>query len=129
MASEDCGGIAVALEDGGSASVLGGSVGRQSRIAVAALGSGGGRSTCNYGIGVSVVKGKGLLLQPWHQHWQGRQERMCLMQGMYIGSNSKKIGIFWWQWQWRRWGYDDSIDKARARRGWRRSSTGKARAV
>jgi hypothetical protein len=46
MALEDGGSAAVALEDGGNLVALGGGVRRQFKIAVVALGSGGGRRTC-----------------------------------------------------------------------------------
>ncbi len=59
------------LKDGGGAAVLGGGVGHRFKIAVVALDSGGGRITCDDGIGVDVganaVKAEGLLLQCWHQ--------------------------------------------------------------
>ncbi len=61
MALEDGGGATVALEDGGGAA-LGGGIGRRLKIAAAVLGSGGGRRTCNKGIGVSVVEAKVILL-------------------------------------------------------------------
>jgi hypothetical protein len=60
-ALEDGGGAAMALEDGSGEAVLGGGIGCWLKIAVAALVSGGGRRTCNDGVGVSVVKAKGLL--------------------------------------------------------------------
>ncbi len=63
MALEDSSGTAVALENGGSAAALGGGVWRWLKIAAAALGGGGNRRLCNNGIGVRVVKTKGLLLQ------------------------------------------------------------------
>jgi hypothetical protein len=37
------------------------------------------------------------------------------MQGTYGGSNGNEIGILQQRWQWRWCGYNDSIDKARAR--------------
>ncbi len=51
--------MAVALEDGGGAPVLGGGFGLQLKIAVVALGGGCGRRTCNDGIGISVVEAEG----------------------------------------------------------------------
>jgi hypothetical protein len=83
---------AVALEDGGGAVALGGVLERQLKIAAVALGRGGSRRTCDDGIGVNAVKAKGLPLQRWHQHWQGRQERTRPMQGTYVGSNGEEIG-------------------------------------
>ncbi len=61
MALEDGGGAAVVLEDGSSAAALGGGIGWWLKIAAEALGGSGGRGTCNNGVGVSVVKAKGLL--------------------------------------------------------------------
>jgi hypothetical protein len=58
---EDGSGAAVALEDGGSAATLGGGFGWRSKIAAVALGGGCGRRTCDDGVGVSVVKARGLL--------------------------------------------------------------------
>ena len=89
---EDGGSAAVALEDDGGTAALGGGFGWQLKIAEAALGGGCGRRTCNNGIGISIVEVKGLLLQR-NQHWQGRQESKCLMQGNDIGSNVKEIGV------------------------------------
>jgi hypothetical protein len=63
------------LEDGGGAAALalGGGIGHRLKIAAVALDSGGGRRTCNNGIGIDVgvdiVKAEGLLLQRWHQRW------------------------------------------------------------
>jgi hypothetical protein len=117
MALEDGGGAVVALENGGCTT------------GDAALGSGSNRRTCKDGIGVSVTKAEGLLLQRWRQHQQGQQERMLPMQGMDIGSNGKEIGVLqqWWRWQW--CGYIESVDEARVRGRWCRTSTGKARAM
>ncbi len=57
----------MALDDGSGVAALGGGVGCQLKIAVMALGSGGGRRTCNDGVGIAivinVVKAVGLLLQ------------------------------------------------------------------
>ncbi len=57
----------VVLEDGGSAAALGSGIGRQLKIAAAALGSRGGRRTCDDGVGIDVgidiVKAKSLLLR------------------------------------------------------------------
>jgi hypothetical protein len=102
MVLKDGNGAAVALEDGSSVAALGAGVGRWLKIAAMALGGGDGRKTCNDGIciRVRVVKAKDLLLQHWHQRWQGRQERMRPMQGTYVGSNSKGICLLWRQ-QWR----------------------------
>ncbi len=58
---EDGSGAAVVLEDGSSAAALGGGIGWRLKIAAAALGGSSGRGTCNDGVGVSVVKAKGLL--------------------------------------------------------------------
>ncbi len=60
---EDGGGATVSLENGDSLVSLGGDIGRQLKIAAAALGGSGsgGRRTCNNGIDVSVVEAKGLL--------------------------------------------------------------------
>jgi hypothetical protein len=51
------------------------------------------------------------------------------MQWTYIGSNGKQIGVSRRQWQWRRYGYDESIDKASAKGQWCRTSRGKAKAM
>ncbi len=59
----------------------------------------GGRRTCNDGIGISIVKAKGFLLGHWHQCWQGQQDRTCTMQGTYVDSNGKEIGVLWHWWQ------------------------------
>jgi hypothetical protein len=127
MVLEDGSGAAMALEDGGGMAALGGGVGWWLKIAAAALGGGGGRRTCNDGVGVSIVKAKGLLLQYQHQHWQGWSERMHPMQGTYIISNGEEIGASWCRWL--RCNYNDSVDEARARGQWCRTSTGKARAM
>jgi hypothetical protein len=119
----------VALEDGGGAVALEDGVGRQLKIAVAAVGGGGEGRICNDGISVSIVEAKGLLLQHWHQHWQGQQERTRPMQGTYIGSNGKDTGVLQRRWQWRQCRYNNCINKARARVQWRRTSTGEARAM
>ncbi len=54
------------LEDGGGVAVLGGGVGHRLKIAMVALGGGGGRRTCDDGLGVNVgvdvVKAMGKLL-------------------------------------------------------------------
>ncbi len=126
--AEDGSSAALALENGGSVAALGGGVWRRLKI-VAALGGGGRRRTCHGGIGVSVIKAKGLLFQRRHQRWQRWQERMHPMQGTYVGSNGKEIGISRWWWWWWQCRYDVSVDEARARGRWRRSSTGKARAM
>ncbi len=111
--------LEMALEDGGD---IGRwhwemALGRWLKIAAAALGSGGGRRTCNKGIGVDVgievVDSVGLLLHCQHQRWQGWQERMHPMQGTYIKGNGKEIGVSW-QW-WRLCGCKDGASKARAR--------------
>jgi hypothetical protein len=97
---KDGGSAAVALEDcGGAASLIGG-VGWWFKIVAAALGGGGGRRTCHNGNGINIVEAKGLLLQHQCQHWQEQQERMCLMQGMYVGCDGNRIGLLqrWWQW-------------------------------
>ena len=70
-----------------------------------------------------------LILQCWHQRWQGWHKRTHPMQGTYVGSNGNKIGILQWWWWWWWCGYNNSVDEARARGGWRRTSTGKARAM
>jgi hypothetical protein len=69
MVLEHSGGTVVVLDDGGGVVALGGGVWRWLKIAVAAMGSGSSRRTCNNGISVRVVKAKGLLLQHWHQRW------------------------------------------------------------
>jgi hypothetical protein len=55
------------LEDGSSAVALGGGVGHWLKIAVGALGGGGGRRSCDNGIsvdiGINAIKAVGLLLQ------------------------------------------------------------------
>jgi hypothetical protein len=118
----------MALEDGGGGGMaLGAGIGWQLMIAVAALGGGSGRRTCDYGVGVSIVEAKGLLLRHWHQCWQGWQERTCPMQGTYVGSNGKEIDVLRWRWRWCR--YNDSVDEARARGPWHWTSKGKARAM
>jgi hypothetical protein len=63
MALEDGGGMAVALENSGGTAALGGGIGRRLKIAAAALGGDGNRSTCNDGIGFSIDEAEGLLLQ------------------------------------------------------------------
>jgi hypothetical protein len=115
MVLEEGGGLAVALENGDSVVALEGGAGQRLKIAVVALGSGSGssRRTCNNGIGVSIIKAKGLLLQCWHWHWQGWQERTHPMQGMYVGSNGKEMGVLQRQWRWESCKYDNSIDEAR----------------
>jgi hypothetical protein len=60
-ALEDGSGTAVALKDGGGAAARGGGVGWRLKIAVAVLGSSGGKRTCNDGVGISLVKAEGLL--------------------------------------------------------------------
>jgi hypothetical protein len=50
MVLEDGSGMALALENGGCAAMLGGGVGEWLKIAVAELGSSSGRRTCNNGI-------------------------------------------------------------------------------
>jgi hypothetical protein len=113
---KDGGGTTGALEDGGDAAALGGGVGRWFKIVVVALGGSGRRRTCNDGVGVSVVKAKGFLLRHWHQHWQGWQEKTHTMQGTYVDSNGKEIGVL--QWRWRQCGCKDGAGKARARGQW-----------
>ncbi len=103
MALEDGGSMAVSLKDGGGMAALGGGVGKLLRIAAVALGNGGGRRTCDYGISISIVKAKGLLLQCQCQRRQGQQERTRLMQGTYVGSNCKEIDVLWQWWWWQRW--------------------------
>jgi hypothetical protein len=56
---EDGSGVAVALEDCGSAAALGVGIEHWFKIAVAALGSGGSRRTCDDSVGVSIVEAKG----------------------------------------------------------------------
>jgi hypothetical protein len=51
------------------------------------------------------------------------------MQGTYIGSNGKDIGLLQQRWQWQQCRYNNSINEARARGQWRRTSTGEARAM
>jgi hypothetical protein len=67
---EDGGGAALALEDGGGAAALRGGIGWRSKIAVAALGGGCSRRTCDDGVGNSVVEAQELLSQRWCQRWQ-----------------------------------------------------------
>jgi hypothetical protein len=125
MVLEDGGSTAVALEDSGGAAGLEGGVGQQFKIAAAVFGGSGGRRTCNNGVGISIIKAKGLLLQCWHQRWQGRQERTRLMQGTYIDGNGKKIGASRRQ---RRWcGCKDGAGKARARGQWHSTRPAQAR--
>jgi hypothetical protein len=101
MALEDGSGAAVALKNGDGAAALGGRGGWRLKIAAAVLGGSGGRRTCDDGIGVSIVEAEGLLLRRWCQRWQGRQERTFLMRGKSVGSDSKEIGVSWWQrWWW-----------------------------
>jgi hypothetical protein len=52
----------VALEDGGGMVVLGSGVEQRLKIAAAVFCSGGGRRTCDDGIGISIVEAEGLLL-------------------------------------------------------------------
>ncbi len=52
--------MTVVLEDCGGTLALGGSIGQWLKIASAALGGSGGRRTCNDGVGISVVKAKGV---------------------------------------------------------------------
>ncbi len=61
LALEDGSSAAVPLEDGGSVAALQGGIGWWLKIA-AALGGNGSRRTCDNGIGISVIKAKGLLL-------------------------------------------------------------------
>ncbi len=61
MALEYGGSAAVALENGGGVGALEDGVGWRLKIAVAALGGGGSRRTCNGGVGISVLEAKGLL--------------------------------------------------------------------
>jgi hypothetical protein len=129
MKMEDGGSAAVALEGFGCAAALGSGIGWWFKIAAVELGGSSSRRTCNNGLGISVVKAKGLLSRCWHQHWQGQREGTCPMQGTYVGSNGYKIGILQWQWQWQQCGYNNGTNKARARGLWRRTSTGKARAM
>jgi hypothetical protein len=58
---EDGSSTAVALEDGGGVAMLGGGFGWRLKIAAATLGGGCGRKTCNNGVGISVIKARGLL--------------------------------------------------------------------
>jgi hypothetical protein len=90
---------AVVLEDGSGVTALRGGIGRQLKIAAVALDGGGGRRTCNDGIGISAVKAEGLLFQRLRQHWQGWQERTRPMQGTYVGSNAKEVGVLRWRLQ------------------------------
>ncbi len=63
MALKDGSGVAGVVKDGSGAATLGGGVGQSFKIAAAALVGSGSRRTCNDGIGVSIVKAEGLLLQ------------------------------------------------------------------
>ncbi len=60
MEIEDGGNAVVALKDCSGTAALGGGIGRLFKIAVAALGRGGSRRTCNDGVGISTVKAEGL---------------------------------------------------------------------
>jgi hypothetical protein len=51
------------------------------------------------------------------------------MQGMYVGSDGKEIGISRRRGRWQRCGYVDSINKERSRGPWRQTSTGEVRAM
>jgi hypothetical protein len=51
------------------------------------------QGTYNDGIGISIVKSEGLLLQRWHLHGGEWREGMRPRQGMYIGNNGKVIGM------------------------------------
>jgi hypothetical protein len=113
MVLEGGGSMVVALEDGGAAAGLEGGVGQWFKIAAAALGSSGGRRTCDNGIGISIAEAEGLLLQRWHQNWRGQGERTPPIQGAYIDSNGKEIGVFQQRWQWCK--CKDGAAKARAR--------------
>ena len=97
MTLEDGGSTILELEDGGDAAALAG-IGHWFIVAVVALGSSGGRRTCNDGIGISIIEVERFLLGHWRQHRQGRQDRMCTMQGMYVDSNGKEIGVLWRWW-------------------------------
>jgi hypothetical protein len=124
MVLEDGGGAAVALKNGCGAAALGGGVWQWLKIAAVALGGNGGRRTCDDGISASVVKAKGLLLGCQRQHQRGWQERMLPMQGTFIGSDGKEIGLSRWRRGWRQCGYVDSVNKARVRGKWHQTSTG-----
>jgi hypothetical protein len=63
MVLEDGGSAMMALEDGGGVAALRGGIGWWLKIAAAALGGGGIRRTCNDGVGIGIVKAKGLLLR------------------------------------------------------------------
>ncbi len=132
MTLEDGGSTTVALEDGSNAVALVGGVGWQFKIAVAALGGNSGRRTCNDGIGISVIKAKGILLQCWHQHQQGQRDKMRTMQGTYTDSNGKEIGVSqqqWWQCEYQ----DGDTRQEQGDDGmvpdWHRGGKGKARMV
>jgi hypothetical protein len=56
---EDGGNAAVVLEDGGGAAALGGGFGWWLKIAVAVMGGGCGRRTCNNGISISIIEAEG----------------------------------------------------------------------
>ncbi len=107
---EDGTSATVSLEDGGRGAALGGGFGQRLRIAVAALGGGCGRRTCNDGIGISVIEAEGY----------------CHNIGISIGKDGERgcirckgpmlaaMSIARW-WGWQRYGYNDGIDKVRAR--------------
>jgi hypothetical protein len=61
---EDGANATVTLEDGSNAVALGAGVGQRFKIAAGALGgSGCGRRICDDGVGISIVKAEGFLLQ------------------------------------------------------------------
>ncbi len=74
-----------------------------------ALSGGGGRRIWDDDIGVSVIEAEGFLLGHWRQRQQGQRDRMRTMQGTYVDSNSKKIGVS--QQQWPRCGCQDGASR------------------
>jgi hypothetical protein len=126
---EDGGGVGVVLEDGGGTAALGGGIGLRLKIAAEALGGGCGRRTYKDGIGISVIKAEGY----------------CYYIGISVGKDGKRgrvrceecmLATMARRWEycggrWQRWryGYNNSVNEARARGQWRRTSTGKARAM
>ncbi len=123
MSTQQSSWMEMALEDGHEGSLerwwRRGGVGRWGWAAVencsGSISGGGGRRTCDNGIGISIVEAEGLLFWPQHQHQQRWQERMRRMQGTYIGSNGKDIGVSQRRWQWWQCRYNNSASKARAR--------------
>ncbi len=106
----------MALKDVGSATALGGGVGRRLIIAVAALGGGGGRRTCDDGVGVDVgvgiLKATGLLL--WRLARTVREDVSDARE--VCQGDGKEIGVL--RRRWRLCRCKDGAGKARARGQW-----------